>query len=297
MEETERDFGLPDAIRRMGKALEMRQSDIGHACRKIEDTVEPLHTRRTMGIHTQQMEGAGMDIKQRIDRFNRENRPFYIVDHDSGEYSLCLALSFLEGEYKNFGQEAFNRYAVEIGDPVMENGRWFTHGSGHEWKYVFEKAFEDDPNSGKIKYDCEAGGFFCYAESLALIEEFGSRFRAACMDGEKFTELVSTALKEAAEKERLAAEIRDTLRGFLTENPEGIADIMTPYGFLQLTAEQGRQLLNGDRKSVRVGDSEVEAEELLRQKITHIQQDLFQDGHFQIRTEAPGQAAGQSMSM
>ena len=36
-----------------------------------------------------------MDIKQRINKFNTENRPFYIVDHESGEYSLCLALSFL----------------------------------------------------------------------------------------------------------------------------------------------------------------------------------------------------------
>ena len=38
-----------------------------------------------------------MDIKQRINKFNTENRPFYIVDHESGEYSLCLALSFRAG--------------------------------------------------------------------------------------------------------------------------------------------------------------------------------------------------------
>lgn len=238
-----------------------------------------------------------MDIKQRINRFNTENSPFYIVDHDSGEYSLCLALSFLEGEYEHFGQETFNRYAVEIGDPVMENGRWFTHGSGHEWKYVFEKAFEDDPDSGKIKYDCETGGFFCCAKSLSLIEDFGARFRAVCLDEEKFTELVSTALKEAGEKERLAEEIRNTLRGFLTENPQGSADIMTPDGFLQLAAGQGRQLLEGSLKTVAVGGCEVDAEELLSQKITHIQQDLFQDGHFQIRTRAPEQTMAPSLSM
>lgn len=238
-----------------------------------------------------------MDIKQRINKFNTENRPFYIVDHENGEYSLCLALSFLEGEYEDFGQEAFNRYATEIGDPVMENGRWFTHGNGHEWKYVFEKAFEDDPDSGIIKYDCEAGGFFCYAKSLPLIEDFGARFRSICMDGEKFAELVSTALKEAAEKERMAAEIRNTLRGFLVENPQGSADIMTPDGLLQLTAGQGHQLLKGSLKTVMVGDMEVNAEELLRQEITHKQQDLFQDGHFQIKTKAPEQVLAQSLSM
>ncbi len=153
-----------------------------------------------------------MDIRQRINRFNRENRPFYIVDHDSGRYSLCLALSFLPKEYKLFGQEAFNQYAAEIGEPAAIDGRGFTHGSGYEWEHVFAKAFEGDPDSGRLEYDCEAGGFFCYSESLPLLENFGARFRAVCMDGEKFAQLVSTALKEAAEKEEQKAE-----RGIRTE--------------------------------------------------------------------------------
>lgn len=67
-----------------------------------------------------------MDIRQRIDRFNRENSPFYIVDHDSGRYSLCLALSFLPKEYEHFGQEAFNRYAVrtsaELKETLLDEG-------------------------------------------------------------------------------------------------------------------------------------------------------------------------------
>ena len=66
-----------------------------------------------------------MDIRQRINRFNTENRPFYIVDHDSGEYSLCLAFSFLDGEYKEFGQDAFNRYALEINEPVVDGRGMF----------------------------------------------------------------------------------------------------------------------------------------------------------------------------
>ena len=139
-----------------------------------------------------------MDIKQRIKEFNRENAPFYIVDHENGKYSLCLAFSFLEGEYEHFGQDAFDRYALEIGDPVMDDLGLFTHGNGYEWQTVFEKAFESDPKSSRIQYDCEAGGFFCYAESLSLLEDFGTRFRAVCMDGEKFAGLVSTALREDA---------------------------------------------------------------------------------------------------
>lgn len=147
------------------------------------------------------MEDIGMGIKQRINKFNTENAPFYIVDHENGKYSLCLAFSFLEGEYKDFGQDAFNRYALEIGDPVMDDRGLFTHGSGYEWQTVFEKAFESDPESGRIQYDCEAGGFFCYAKSLSVLENFGTRFRTVCMDGEKLAELVSTALKEAARQQ------------------------------------------------------------------------------------------------
>lgn len=79
-----------------------------------------------------------MDIKNRIEAFNRDNAPFYLVDHDSGEFSLCLALSFVPQEYRDFGQEAFNRYAERNGEPVMENGL-YTHGSGYEWEDVLKK--------------------------------------------------------------------------------------------------------------------------------------------------------------
>lgn len=140
-----------------------------------------------------------MDIEQRIKIFNRDNAPFYIVDHENGKYSLCLAFYFLDGKYKDFGQDAFKRYALEIGEPVMNDLGLFTHGNGYEWQTVFEKVFERDPEGVRIQYDCEAGGFFCYAESLPLLEDFGTRFRAVCMDGEKFAEFVSMALKEAAE--------------------------------------------------------------------------------------------------
>lgn len=152
----------------------------------------------TICLLKEKVEGIGMDIKQRIKKFNTENRPFYIVDHENGRYSLCLAFSFLEGEYKRFGQDAFNRYALENNEPAIDKMGLFTHGSGYEWQDVFKKAFEDDPGIGRIQYDCEAGAFFCYAENLSLLEDFGARFRAVCMDREKFAGLVRTALKEAA---------------------------------------------------------------------------------------------------
>lgn len=61
-----------------------------------------------------------MDVRQQIKKFDEENKPFYMVDHENGVYSLCLPLSFLGAEYKDFGQEAFNQYAIRAGEPVMD---------------------------------------------------------------------------------------------------------------------------------------------------------------------------------
>ena len=118
-----------------------------------------------------------MDIKQQIKKFDEENKPFYMMDHEDGVYSLCLPLSFLSEEYRDFGQEAFNQYTIRAGESVTD-GRFYTHGDGHEWKYVFEKAFEGEENLKKISFDCEAGGFFCYfpgesgCEALGMVENF-----------------------------------------------------------------------------------------------------------------------------
>lgn len=94
----------------------------------------------------------------------------------------------------------------------MENGL-YTHGSGYEWEDVFKKAFETDENIGKIGFDCEASGFFCYAEDLSLLEEFGRRFRALCMDTKNFESLVCSALQEAAVRRAEAEELSGTIPG------------------------------------------------------------------------------------
>ena len=91
-----------------------------------------------------------MDISQQIKKFDAENKPFYMVDHGDGEHSLCLPLSSLKGEYNDFGQEAFNQYAIRAGEPVTD-GRFYTHGDGYEWEYVFAKAFEGEENLKKIE--------------------------------------------------------------------------------------------------------------------------------------------------
>lgn len=138
-----------------------------------------------------------MNIEQRIKAFNRANPPFYLVDHDDGTFSLCLAFSFLRGKYADFGQDAFNQYARQIGEPIEVDGA-YTHGNGYEWETVFKKLFEGHPDIPKIEFDCEAGGFFCYSRDLSALENFGGLLREACLDEEGFAELVCAALGEAA---------------------------------------------------------------------------------------------------
>ena len=155
-----------------------------------------------------------MDIRQRIKKFDTENKPFYLVDHEDGIYSLCLPLSSLKGKYIDFCQEAFNCYALKAGEPITD-GRFYTHGNGHEWKTVFEKAFENEEKLKQITFDCEAAGFFCYSESFDVVEEYGRRFREICMNEQKFTELVCKALSE--DKQRKEEIVTETMTPFLTE--------------------------------------------------------------------------------
>ena len=237
-----------------------------------------------------------MDNKQKIKEFNRDNAPLYLVDHENGEFSLCLSLSFLPKAYDDFGQSAFNRYAGQIGDPIEERGL-YTHGCGYEWESVFKKAFESDANLSKISFDCEAGGFFCYAGNLSLLADLGSRFRTICMDEDGFGDLVCKALEEGAIREAEKEKLRNTLRGFFMECPESEAEIRTPDGDIRLTAEQGQQLLNGTLKSLIIGDTVISAEDFLEQEITHIRQDLFHEEHFQMKTMRPEETIAPIMSM
>lgn len=227
-------------------------------------------------------------VQERIDRFNRDNAPFYLVDLDSKGYSLCLALSFLPDEYEDFGQDAFNRYAEKIGDPILENGL-YTHGNGYEWEEVFKKAFESDPNLSKIRFDCEAGGFFCDAEDLDLLEDMGKRFREVCMDAPRFAELTVSALHEAAIREDREREMLKTVRGFLTLNPKATVDLVVEEGHIRLHPEQAQALLQSPY--IKIVDSNTGmatqylASEILDQKIVFKHAVDFGEEHYTIIAE------------
>lgn len=234
-----------------------------------------------------------MEIEQRIEAFNKKNAPFYIVSHDNSKFSLCLPMCFLPDEYLHFGQKAFNRYSELIGEPICENGL-FSHGNGFEWEYIFKKVFENDPHINQIEFDCEMDGFFCNANGLVLLEDFGSRFRNVCMNEKAFTELVCTALLEKeAEEERQ----RNTVRGFLKECSIYDGDIITPDGLIHLTSEQGQQILNGNIKTVKIGGIEVASEKLLDQIITHGGLEPFDFKHFKIKTREPEEIIEQNIGL
>ena len=89
------------------------------------------------------MNKSSLSKQREIKAFNTECEPFYIVSHDDGSFSLCLACSSLSSEYKDYGQEAFNRYAKEKGEPIKDAQGFYNRGSGYEWQAAFKKAFSD----------------------------------------------------------------------------------------------------------------------------------------------------------
>lgn len=240
-------------------------------------------------------------VQERIQRFNQENAPFYLVDHDGKSYSLCLALSFLPDEYEDFGQAAFNRYAEEIGDPITERG-FYTHGNGYEWEEVFKKAFESDPGLSKIRFDCEAGGFFCNADDLSVLEDMGKRFREVCMDEPKLAQITVAALKEAAIREAQEKEMLKTVRGFLTLNPHATVDLVVEEGHIRLNPEQAKALLQSPYIKIVDSNTGVATQyltsEILDQKIVFQHALNFGEEHYTIIAEQQGyDEPGMDMSM
>lgn len=236
-----------------------------------------------------------MNTKQRIEAFNKENAPFYIVDLGDGRFSLCLPLDLISDEYYPYCQDAFDAYAKEIGEPAYSRSGLRTHGNGYEWEAAFREAFKDDPNIKKILFDCEMGGFFCDADNLSLIEDFGRRFKAICEDTEQFTPIVSEGIKNAeawqAEQERLMK----TVRGQLMSHSSATFEIMTPDGNIRITPEDGKALLDGSRQSVTIDGVMYASYELLDQEVTDMQTDLFDQNLIRMKTEEPEEAMTMSM--
>lgn len=139
---------------------------------------------------------------EQIQKFNQDNAPFSIMDFENERFGLGLSFTFLKPPYANYGQDAFNAYAVHSGHSPVRDGM-FVRGSGYDWDEVFQKAFEGDPQLGKIEFDSEAGGFYCRSRDLSALIDLGHRFKAICEDEQSFKELVCTALKEADQRQQM----------------------------------------------------------------------------------------------
>ena len=222
-----------------------------------------------------------MNVKQQIQAFGETCKPFYMVDHDNGTFSLCLAFSFLDNDY---GQEAFNAYSREIGAPIRDNLGFYSHGNGYEWEAAFKEAFKNDPNLSKIKFDCEAGGFFCYSDDLVAIKDFGQRFKALVDDTDAFTKVVSDGIKAYEKQRDEFAKIEFKILGRLTRHPESTFTIRTVQGDVRLTPGDIRDLLNKEVERITVGSTSMPINDFLMQDAYYIQPDLFERNAYQLIT-------------
>lgn len=209
-----------------------------------------------------------MNTEQRIEKFNKENSPFYLVDHGK-EYSLCLLLGGTPTAAAEYGQYAFDHYAEVAGRPIEENG-WLTYGDGYDWECVFKKAYENDPSFHKVYFDCESSGFFCISEDLSVLESFGKSFKGLCENHDEFIKLVESAMSEAeAEVQSGTSEQEDyiNVRKFIEQHPNNAFKMLTPMGYISVNSEQASKLLSGEQVIAFHGAKRVEnminAEDLL----------------------------------
>lgn len=221
--------------------------------------------------------------QEKISEFNKNNKPFYLIDHND-EISLCYVINPTPFETSWLCQKAFDRYAETIGDPVQENGL-FTHGSGYEWEYAFRKLYEDDPNIGKLSFDSEAGGFFCYGRDVDMMADFGRRFREVCKDEAAFFELICKAIPEGEQMTAESIRLSKTFKGFLMSNPGTDVDLKTPQGRIHISAEMNEKLIDGTLTKVLGDGFYADAEELLNMKVKQKNRDIFDENHFQVAVD------------
>lgn len=226
-----------------------------------------------------------MTIKEQINAFNKENAPFYVVSHDNGNFSLCLAFSFLKDDMENYGQEAFNAYAREIGEPVVDKQGFYTHGSGYEWDAAFKEAFKDDTNIDKIHFDSESGAFFCDCTDLSILMDFGTRFKSIVEDTEKFTQVVSDGIKADKLRQEAYEAVQYKIKGRLMDYSDWTFMVRTAQGDIRLTPGDIRDLLEGDVEHIRIGEKTILAKDFLMQDAYRMATDLFNPGTYQLITD------------
>ena len=82
----------------------------------------------------------------------------------------------------------------------MDEHGCHARGSGYDWDEVFKYTFKDTPGFEKLRFNSEAGCFFCDSEDLDLLKNCAVTMKGLCEDKTRFAELVKNAL-DAQEQE------------------------------------------------------------------------------------------------
>ncbi len=190
-----------------------------------------------------------------IEKFNAENEPFDITDLDY-KYSLALRLSIPEGEYKDYGQAAFDNYALDIGDE--EN----TYGDGYDWARVIKRVFRNYERLREVEIDPEQGCFFCNAKDISILIDMATKLQKLYENTELFERAVNVALSETMSVEELLE--KGWKMGYSIETPKGIINI---------TEEDIVRLLHGEMDKVQGvnndGKFEMSAYDLFQMRVAN----------------------------
>lgn len=126
--------------------------------------------------------------------------------------------------------------------------------------------------------------------------DFGSRFKNICENTELFTKTIAEGIKNADEREAEQERIAKTVRGQLMRHPECSFDIMTADGRVQLTPEDIKAKLGGEKEDISIDGVIYVAYELLDMEVVDMQADLFDSGLIRIKAdESEEQAFEQTM--
>lgn len=192
--------------------------------------------------------------EKEIQTINEQIKPFDIQMRALGDYYLALRFSFFKGTDRDYGQSAFDAYAASKGEePVDEHG-CHAHGSGYDWDEVFRYAFKDTPSFDKLKFDSEAGCFFCDCGDLELLKTCAVTMKQICADQERFAELVHSALDSNEQRivGRLTFANGDVLE--FTDPAEYVEKLREEIDFIATTGMKYETLTDDPRTRKAVDD-------------------------------------------
>ena len=190
--------------------------------------------------------------EKEIQTVNEAIHPFDIQMRALGDYYLALRFSFFEGEDAGYGQDAFDAYAASKGEePVDEHG-CHARGSGYDWDKVFQYALKDTPSFEKLKFNSEAGCFFCDCADLDVLKDCAVTMKGIVKDHERFAELVRSALDQEPLVGRLTFANGDVLE--FTDPDEYVKSLGEEIEFIAATGMKYETLTDNPQTRKAVDD-------------------------------------------